>query len=308
MNLKIILPLVCLVMLSHFKVNSQDSLKTFIAKRGDGIINVLRSHGMNVTKYYEEFLVLNKGNFRKGSELHLGRTYYLPDAPDSFEQMGRKIEIVSKVESPIFTKDLFYIRKKDNSLEETVYYMVFDESKSNATTDSYAENYDVARDMAKELLRHGAKVYLIENAINEKIDLGEYIAIINRLYLKNNGKYQRLLVMNLNESARMISSKLTLAHYDKSKEGQKLAVNISKIFQNQNVLKKSSEAYTKVFNDKTNLYLAKNVMPAMTFIQTESDTSVVKNYQNSENTKISFSDIILKGILQDYTNLKFEEN
>lgn len=308
MNLKKIFLIVCLVLTAYANVYSQDSRKTMIAKNGDGIINVLRSHGMNVTKYYERFLELNEGNIRKGSELHIGRTYYLPDAPDSFEQMGRKIEISTKTETAIFSEELFKIRKRDNSLEKTVYYVVFDESNPNVISDTYSKNYEIARNITKELLSHGAKVYLIENTINENTDLGEYTAMINKLYLKNNGQYQRLLLMNLNDATTINTAKITLAHYDKSKEGQKLALNIGKIFQNQNILKKSSEEYTEVFKDKTNLYLAKNVLPVMTFIKIESDSLITENYESADKDEISFSDLIFKGIFRDYTNLEFEED
>lgn len=307
MSLKKIILVVYGILLSHGAIYAQDSVKTIVAKSGDGIINVLRSHGMNVTKYYERFLQLNEGNIRKGSELHLGRIYYLPDAPDSFEQMGRKIEILSKVDTPIFSEELYGIRKKDNSLENTVYYMVLDESKSKTISEEYSKNHETARNMAKELLSHGAKVYMIENAIGKNANLGEYTSIINRFYLKNNGKYQRLLVMNLNNATQTDNTKITIAHHDKSKQGQKLASNIEKIFQKQNVLKKSSKEYTEVFTDDINLYLAKNVLPVMTFIKIESDTSLAQNYQSEDKNEISLSDLIIKGILQDYTNLDFDD-
>lgn len=307
MSLKKIILIVFGILLSHGAIYAQDSVKTIVAENGEGIINVLRSHGMNVTKYYARFLELNEGNIRKGSELHLGRTYYLPDAPDSFEQMGRKIEILNKIETPIFSEELYGIRKKDNSLENTVYYMVLDESKSKTISDAYSKNHETARNMAKELLSHGAKVYMIENAIGKNANLGEYTSIINRLYLKNNGQYQRLLVMNLNSAIQTDNTKITIAHHDRSKQGQKLASNIGKIFQKQNVLKKTSKEYTKVFTDDVNLYLAKNVLPVMTFIKIESDTSPAQNYQSADKNEISFSDLIIKGILKDYTNLDFDD-
>lgn len=308
MSYKNLVLFVCLVFTALASGQSQDSTKTIIAKSGDGIINVLRSHGMNVTKYYERFLELNEGNIRKGSELHIGRTYYLPDAPDSFENMGRKFNLLTKTETAIFSEELFKIRKKDNSLKETVYYMVFDESKTKISSGANSKNDQIARNMAKELLSHGAKVYLIDNAINENSELGEYAAIINRLYLKNNGLYQRLLLMDLNGATNFNSTKITIAHYDKSKEGQKLALNIGNMFQKKNVLKNSSDEYIGVFKDKTNLYLAKNILPAMTFIKIENEASEMENNLSNEKEEISFSNLIFRGIFQDYTNIQFEED
>jgi len=178
---------VLLIWVIGFGVNviyAQDSVKTIVAQDGDGIINVLRGHGMNVTKYYERFLELNEGNIRKGSELHLGRTYYLPDAPDSFEQMGRKIELTDKINTAIFSEELYSIRKKDNSLENTVYYMILDEHNSSNLN---RVSIEIAKRMAKELLTHGAKVFIIENVLDKNADLGEYSTTINKLFLRNNG-------------------------------------------------------------------------------------------------------------------------
>jgi len=304
MSLKKITLVVCGVLFSYGAIHSQDSTKTIIAENGDGIIKVLRNHGMNVTKYYGRFLELNKGNIRKGSELHVGRTYYLPDAPDSFEQMGRKIQLLNKVETAIFSKELHGIRKKDNSLENTVYYMILDvynSSKSNIVSN------EIAKHMAKELLTHGAKVFMIENAMDKNANLGEYTSAINRLFLKHNGKYQRLLVMNLNDAISDNETKITIAHYDKSKEGQKLASNIGQIFQEMNVLKKTSKEYINVFTHDTNLYLAKNILPVMTYIKIEGGASLIKKQQSRDKANISFADLIAKGILQDYTNLNLED-
>jgi len=295
------------ILSSHIFINAQDSVKTIVAKHGDGIINVLRSHGMNVTKYYERFLDLNKGNIRNGSELHLGRVYYMPDAPDSFERMGISVEIFNKKETAIFSDELYSIRKKDNSLENTVYFMVLDESKSKIISSGNSKNYTTVKKIAKELLTHGAKVYMLDNAIGKNSNLGDYTSIINQLYLKNNGKYQRLLVMNLNNSLQSNNAKITIAHHDKSKQGHKLASNIGEIFQEQNILEKSSKEYTEVFTDDINLYLAKNVLPVMTHINIESNAALVQNYQSEDGIKDNLSDLIIKGILQDYANLKFDD-
>lgn len=299
--------LLCAI-LFNYVLHAQDSKRTIVAKKGDGILNVLRSNGMNITKYYERFLELNKGNIRNGSELHFGRTYYLPNAPDSFENMGRKIELLSKIDTPIFSDELASIRKKDDSLENTVYYMVLDESKSGIASKVYSKNYEAAKNMAKELISHGAKVYIIENAIDGSNNLGEYTATINRLFLKNNGQYQRLLVMNLNNATLMNNAKITIAHHDNSKKGRKLASNIEEIFQKQNVLKKSSKEYTEIFTDRVNLYLAKNVLPVMTYIEIASNDSLEKNYRSDASAGNSYSDLIIEGIMQDYATVNFDEN
>jgi len=84
-------------------------------------------------------------------------------------------------------------------------------------------------------------------------------------------------------------------------------INIGEIFQEQNILEKSSKEYTEVFTDDINLYLAKNVLPVMTHINIESNAALVQNYQSEDGIKDNLSDLIIKGILQDYANLKFDD-
>lgn len=287
-------------------INAQDSTNTIIAKKGDGIINVLRSNGINVTKYYERFLELNVGNIRNGSELHLGRTYYLPEAPDSFENMGRQLLVPSNSETAIFSNELYAIRKNDSSLENTIYYIIVGDLDSLKTKEDNVSS-EVAKEMAKELLSHGAKVYVVEKEMGKAASLGEYTAAVNRMYLKNNGAYQRLLVMSFAEKSILDLDSITIAHYNKSKRGKKMASHIGKVFQEHNILKKSSQEYAAVFTDKTNVYLASNMLPSMTYIKIDKGT-VTRTIKNGTSVKkVDFASLIISGILQDYTSLEFKE-
>jgi len=56
----------------------QTTPKTVVAKPGDGIYVLLRKNGLDPTKYYKEFIQLNKKNISKRNGLYIGRKYTLP--------------------------------------------------------------------------------------------------------------------------------------------------------------------------------------------------------------------------------------
>ncbi|GAB5525090.1 MAG: N-acetylmuramoyl-L-alanine amidase [Roseivirga sp.] len=58
--------------------NAQTATKTVTAKRGDGILVLLRRNGLDPSKYYKEFIKLNKKNISKKNGLYIGRKYILP--------------------------------------------------------------------------------------------------------------------------------------------------------------------------------------------------------------------------------------
>lgn len=67
-------------------VNAQTAAITVTAKRGDGIIVMLRRNGLDPTKYYKEFVRLNKKNISKKNGLYVGRKYILPENKDKNEK------------------------------------------------------------------------------------------------------------------------------------------------------------------------------------------------------------------------------
>ncbi|NNK76128.1 MAG: hypothetical protein HKP42_08690, partial [Maribacter sp.] len=115
---------VLFTILSLNTVIAQDSLQTVIAKNGDGIFSILRNEGIDVVKYYAEFLDLNENKIIKGSQLTVGEVYLIPDAPDSFKRRGIRIEMPDAKEIPIFKEELASLKIKDSTLNNTVFYVL----------------------------------------------------------------------------------------------------------------------------------------------------------------------------------------
>lgn len=135
------------------KLNAQDSLRTVIAKQGDGIYSILRNNGLDPTKYYHEFIEINKDNLKGDTNLLKGKSYLIPfvatgsvkvkkekskdiglqdltvneikskeDKPKEVEEKEKKPKVVDKiVENPIQepkvdTKELRPVKTVENSL------------------------------------------------------------------------------------------------------------------------------------------------------------------------------------------------
>ena len=113
-----------LILLFGVKGWTQDSLQTVVAKNGDGIFSMLRNEGIDIVKYYAKFVELNAAKIENGSHLAIGVEYQIPNAPDSFKNMGRNVQWPDGVETAIFEGKLASLKKRDSSLKNTVYYLV----------------------------------------------------------------------------------------------------------------------------------------------------------------------------------------
>ncbi|MEO0572877.1 MAG: hypothetical protein AAF039_14310 [Bacteroidota bacterium] len=296
------------------------------AERGDGIFSLLRKQGLDPSKYYAEFVGLNEANIKNGSELFLGREYLIPDAPDSFKKMALNVTEDVKEDLPIFDKELAQISPKSDKLQNAVLYLLpgvngIKESKQLENTRN-----QIMRDAAKELMVHGAKVYLVEEleedneillgesnlgaegAIADRNQMQHFVGTINKHYLQNAGKYQRVVVLNFNENAE--SSKyyeVAIFHHGKSPEGGRFAQTLQGIFA-KNSIRKSEENPIEIFENTNNLYLAKNVLPPVTMIDIYGSNKVNRTERISISPREKvLTNIITNGVLTDFANLSIEE-
>ncbi|PIF01026.1 MAG: hypothetical protein CR994_02985 [Maribacter sp.] len=279
---------------------SQENLETVVAKKGDGIFSVLRNEGIDIAKYYEKFLELNQDKLKDGSHLAVGETYLIPNAPDSFKNRGVLVQIGNGGERPIFEGELAALRRKDSSLANTVYYLIEHNEVGSQVKDGIAVN------MARRLLQSGARVYLFTNGEKDSSGLIDYAGEINRRYLKHNGDYQRLVVMNVDGVDPGIKTDVTVYHYAKRGESKRFADNILKVFGENAVKKGSLEDYSKVFTDFESIAFAKNILPPITFINMGPEPVDTQKTMKVSSDRKSIANLIANGILSDYSNTEFE--
>jgi N-acetylmuramoyl-L-alanine amidase len=270
---------------------------------------------MNPVKYYADFLTLNEKNIRNGSELIVGATYVLPDAPDSFKNMGTRIDVVKSKEQPIFDSALGEMRLKDSTLYNSVYHLMY--TKESRPSEHAGSTPDFMERLANDLLVRGAKVYIYEKKILEnageaeedsialkKKEFGTYISAINKRYLMNNGRYQRLLLVQERSTDKKVSG-VSVHHFETSLDGKNLAGNLRDIFRkNWKGTVINDEETPPLHNEATN-YFANNVLPSLTTIDLNFDGS--KNEVKIKSIQTDIAELITSGILKDYSNTHFSD-
>ncbi|MGB5499244.1 MAG: hypothetical protein WBM77_09980 [Maribacter sp.] len=300
---------ICSLLFLFISINgfSQDPLQTVVAKNGDGIFSMLRNEGINIVKYYAEFLELNQDKIQNGSHLIVGEEYVIPDAPDSFKRRGTKIVMPEAKEAPIFEGELASLRIKDSTLEHAVFYVLTNRGK--AVEEGAKKSKDgIAVRMARKLLESSAKVYLLNSSPIDSLDLIDFVSVINKKYLKHNGDYQRLLVINTDDMSTKSKTDVAVYHYAESKEGKEFADNILKVFGKNTIKYKSLNEYSEVFIDTDRIAFAKNILPTITFIDMGAKSTNNEKTLKVTTNKKYITDLITSGILSDYSNTVFEDN
>ena len=290
-------------------VLAQDSLLSVTAERGDGIFSLLRKQGINPYDSYNDFVKINIDNLRDSVHLYEGRTYLIPTVQtdtvvvvDSIQKIAAKIKKIKSREFPIFGEKHATVISQSEKLKGAVYYLVSGHggpdpgamasyANTSIAEDEYA--YDITLRLAKELLAHGADVYIIIRDLNDgirderilKIDhdevaygdktiplnhlarLKQRVDIVNELHEKNKGKFQRLIVTHVDSRSKGQNIDVFFYHHQESKNGKKLAESIHKTFRKKYKKYQPNRTYTGTFRDRTGLYLVRKTHPAMAYIE-----------------------------------------
>jgi N-acetylmuramoyl-L-alanine amidase len=286
---------------------SQEALQTVVAKNGDGIFSILRDEGIEIAKYYETFLELNQDKLINGSDLVVGETYYIPNAPDSFKNRGLIINVSDGDERPIFERELAYLKLKDNSLANTVYYLM-EHNSVNKKVISNNVNDGITVTMARKLLQSGARVYLLDSNPKDSLNLIDYVGIVNKKYLRHNGDYQRLMVIDNGGIATRAKTDITVYHYAESEESKRFADNILRVFSKKTVKREALNDYSEMCTDFEDITFAKNSLPPITFIIMGSKSVADNKTLQVNANKNSIANLITNGILSDYSSTEFEDN
>ncbi|WP_343488004.1 hypothetical protein [Allomuricauda sp. d1] len=292
---------------------SQDSTQVVVAEDGDGIFSILRKEGMNPSKYYADFVALNEPNIRNGSELHVGREYKLPDAPDSFKNIGRHITVPANTDHPIFEGELAKMNLKSSKLSRAVYYLISEGSESASNSNPKKFPYDITRNLAKRLLENGARVYIIERTgseaqVENTVAMQDYVDAINKRFLRHAGKYQRLLLVSGNGLTSHKNLDVSIFHHGKSIDGQRLADNIQSVFQKNGIKKMAIGESSEIFEDKDKVFLAKNTLPALTVVKIGStDEKTDRRTLSVRPDNDALAKWLTNGIFKDYADLEIED-
>ncbi|RPD98539.1 N-acetylmuramoyl-L-alanine amidase [Aureibaculum marinum] len=260
---------------------AQTPKKIVIAVNGDGIYSILRKNGLDPTKYFDQFIKLNKKSLTKNNGLFIGKKYVLPaiktdksiaikssvlkDSISSKAIKNNKITeaTVEQIYDPIFGKNHNPIVIKNKKLKGAIYYLISGHggpdpgamttyNSKSISEDEYA--YDVSLRLARLLISNGAKVYLIIQDKNDgirddkilEVDYDEYCYPDNTIPLSQNLRLrQRTKAVNkLFLKHKGAYQRLIVTHVDSRNKGK----NIDVFFYHDNKSKSGKRLAENIYN------------------------------------------------------------
>ena len=246
-----------------------------------------------------------------------------------------------KVETSFERYDIFgeryaEVRPESSRLEGAVFYLVSGHGGPDPgamtqhgdkliSEDEYA--YDVTLRLARNLLAHGALVHIIIRDPNDGIRderilemdndevtwpqqeiplrqldrLKQRVEAVNELYKQNLGKHQRLVVTHVDSRSKGQNIDVFFYFHEKSRSGRQLAENIHQTFREKYAHYQPGRTYSGTFEDRSNLYLVKNTLPATAFIEIGN----IRNQRDQRrildpDNRQALANWICEGLLLDY--------
>ena len=302
------------------------------------IRSTIDSNDWNLAKEIERYndLMLELGrkeeNYRKGK-----RELWVPAHLTSCSK-DRSEFVPKDVKYPIFGSKHETVKIKDKKLAGAVYYIVAGHGGpdpgamatykgKDLCEDEYA--YDISLRLAKNLIEHGAIVYMIIRDNNDGIRDAEYLkpdtdercwpnsiiplkqksrleqrsSIINKLYEQNRKKgidYQRLIEIHVDSRVKSMRIDLFFYHYPSSKLGKSLATLLHNTMKKKYAKNRRNGKYNGTVTPR-DLHMLREVKPVPVFIE-------VGNIQNvNDQKRILYSsnrqalaDWLEEGLLKDY--------
>ncbi|HZH70858.1 MAG TPA: N-acetylmuramoyl-L-alanine amidase [Mariniphaga sp.] len=321
----------CLVF--NFKAQAQSV--EVVAQKGEGIYRLLSRHGMPANQYMNSFIELNKDLLGRNNTLYAGRKYKLPDKVNAKVVSSGKQTLTFE----IFGNDHAEVQIVDNKLKGTVYYLVAGHggpdpgavgyyNKKQLCEDEYA--YDVTLRLARNLIQHGATVYMIirdpNDGIrndsylkpdkdevcypNEKIPINQLRRLqqrteaVNALYPKYRGRYQRMVAIHVDSRSRGQNIDVFFYHDKSSASGRKAALILQRKFQQKYDHHQPGRGYKGTVSDR-NLYVVRNSFPVAVYIEL-GNINHTRDQQRFiiPSNRQALANWLYEGLLEDYLSSK----
>jgi len=268
-----------------------------VAEKGEGVYRLLTRHGLPVSQYLEAFIELNKDRLGPGNSLYAGRKYKLPDK--TAETPAKPTGTTRNFE--IFGKKYADVEIIDEQLKGAVYHLVAGHGGPDPGAvgrygewqlceDEYA--YDVTLRLARNLIQHGATVYMITRDPNDGIRDDSYLKpdkdevcypnlkiplnqtrrlkqrteAVNSLYQKHRGSFQRTVAIHVDSRSHGENIDVFFYHDRRSKTGKKAANILKKTFQRKYDQHQPGRGYNGTVSDR-NLYVVRNTYPVAIYIE-----------------------------------------
>lgn len=311
-----------------------------VAKAGDGVYVLLRRHGLDPALHMKSFLDLNRDNLGKDNSLYVGKTYLLPLPTPAEKASVRSADAPKVVTVPLFGKKYERVEIKDRQLQGAVYYLMAGHGGPDPgaigkygpyqlSEHEYA--YDVTIRLARNLMEHGATVYMIiqdkDDGIRDtnvlemdrdevsysgnripydhKLRLRQRVAEVNQLYLKHKGAYQRMLSIHVDSRSKSQNIDVFFYHHENSPDGLALAERIHGVFTDKYRRYQPNRDYFGSVSPRSSLYVVKYSHPPTVFVELGN----IRNDRDQRrfvipNNRQALANWLADGIISDYKENK----
>lgn len=292
-------------------------------------------YALSIQKYNEE-LVRKK---IKPQDFRVDKHLWIPLHFNPTQTIIPKKEIVLRERNyPIFGKKHETVKELDHSLYDCAFYLISGhggpdpgaQAQKNGHTlseDEYA--YDVVLRLAKELIKHGAEVYIIvqdpndgirediylQNSKNEFYLGGKEInrdqrqrlkdrsSIVNELYNTNPSQKKNHHAISIHVDSRITKDKqidIFFYHAPSSSEGELIANTLLNTISKKYNEAQPGRGYEGSVSNR-NLYVLRHTIPVMTFIELGN----IQNYRDQQrilnpNNRQAIANWLTDGILDYY--------
>lgn len=309
------------------------------AERGEGIYRLLIRNGYAFPEYLEAFIELNKGRLGPENTLYAGRKYKLPSKEGAATKATATKPAATTVRMEMFGRDYADVEIVDNQLKGAVYHLVAGHGgpdpgavgsygQQQLCEDEYA--YDVTLRLARNLVQHGAKVYMITLDPNDGIRDESYLKpdkdevcypnlkiplnqtrrlqqrtdAVNTLYRKNKGSYQRMIAIHVDSRSRGENIDVFFYHDRRSSNGKKTAKTLQNTFQQKYDEHQPGRGYNGTVSDRS-LYVVRNTIPVAVYIEIGN----MNHHRDQQrfiipSNRQALANWLFEGLLEDYLTNK----
>ena len=301
-----------------------------VVQKWEGIYELLLRNDLAPKVHKNPFIKLNKAKLNNDTLLIAGSTYQLPKRIHTPIPEKKIIPKPSSNVYPIFGKMYEQVPVIDRRLDGAVYYLVSGHGGPDpGAIGKYA--YDVTLRLARNLISHGATVYLIiqdkddgirDDAIlrmdkhektiaNERLPLNQKERLkqrtdeVNKLYYQNKKAFQRLVAIHIDSRSKGQNIDVFFYHHQNSRRGKNLAREIHNVFQSKYDLHQPGRNYHGTVSARSGLYVVKNTLPPIVYIELGN----IKNYRDQlrfviPDNRQALANWIELGIINDFKKSK----
>ena len=317
---------------------SEDSLKTVVAQKGDGIYKILRENGYPASDYYDLFKELNAEKIGDDDSLIKGETYILPTIISEIEEI-----IEDTIQTDVLLADTIFKPENgfadtiiDNQLEGAVFFLISGHggpdpgavtkvNDKQISEDEYA--YDITLRIARKIEEHSGTVHMIINDPNDGIREDELLDIdydeycypeqdipknhnkrliqradaVNDIYLENKTpKYQRVIVIHLDSRSTGDNVDVFFYHFPGSTKGKETATALQQMFADKYAEFQPNRGYEGTVSSR-NLLVIRKVLPPAVFIELGNiqNERDRKRFINPDNRQ-ALAKWIVEGLIEDF--------